>query len=302
MKYSLLTIFLIILIVTCTPEDEPPLVQLSNDITKLLATSQGTFAVAFADLKTGDTLFINAHDQFHAASTMKTPLMIELYKQANEGKFFLDDSILIKTEFKSIVDGSPYTMDVSVDSETVLYDNVGKRLPINQLIYQMITKSSNLATNILIELVDAKNVTATMRELGALDIEVLRGVEDLKAFDKGLSNITTAYDLMIIFAAIGKEKIIGNKACDEMMSILFAQKFNKIIPAHLPTNVKVAHKTGSITGMLHDSGIVVLPGGHKYVLVLLSKNLEDADAVVSTLATISKLVYDFVVSDKDQQH
>lgn len=166
--------------------------------------------------------------------------------------------------------------------------------------YQMITKSSNLATNILIELVDAKAVTSTMRELGAPDIEVLRGVEDLKAFDQGLNNSTTAYDLMKILEVIGMDKIINEEACDEMMTILFDQHFNEIIPAQLPSDVKVAHKTGSITGVQHDAGIIVLPNGHKYVLVLLSKDLEDKDQGVETLALISKKVYNFVVADKDQ--
>jgi beta-lactamase class A len=301
MKYSFILVVCFSLAVSCTFKEEPPLVQLSQKITNLIASSQGTYAVAFADLKTGDTLFINAHERFHAASTMKVPVMIELYKQAQEGKFSLDDSVVVKTEFVSIVDGSTYTMDVDVDSETVLYEMVGSTLPIGELMYQMITKSSNLATNILIEIVGAKNVTATMRELGAPDIEVLRGVEDLKAFEKGLSNTTTAFDLMKIFTAIGKDKIIGEKACAEMMAILFEQHFNEIIPAKLADTVKVAHKTGSITGVQHDSGIVVLANDHKYVLVLLSKDLEDKAKGIETLAQISKLMYDFVVADKDQQ-
>ena len=258
------------------------------------------FAVAFADLKTGDTLFINADERFHAASTMKTPVMIELYKQAAEGKFSLDDSILVKDDFISIVDGSAYTMDVSEDSETILYEKVGARLPIRAIMFEMITQSSNLATNILIELVDAKNVTATMRELGAPDIEVLRGVEDIKAFEKGLSNSTTAFDLMKIFEAIGKDEIISEEVCKEMVGVLLKQKFNEIIPANLPEDVKVAHKTGSITGVQHDSGLVILPNGHEYVLILLSKNLESSDQGVAILAEISKMVYDYVVSEKHQ--
>jgi beta-lactamase class A len=289
------------LAVSCTFEKEPPLVQLSKDLSNLITNNNGKFAVAFADLKTGDSLFINAHEKFHAASTMKVPVMIELYKQAHEGKFSLNDSILIKIDFRSIVDGSTYTMDVDVDSETFLYEQVGSKLPIKQLMYQMITRSSNLATNILIELVDAKNLTATMRELGAPDIEVLRGVEDLKAFDQGLSNSTTAYDLMKIFEAIGMDKIISEEVCVDMMTILHDQHFNDIIPAYLPTEVKVAHKTGSITGVQHDSGIVVLPNGHKYVLVLLSKELDDKDKGVETLALISKKVYEYVIADKDHQ-
>ncbi|MEN8248993.1 MAG: serine hydrolase [Bacteroidota bacterium] len=300
MKNVFISLFFISIVSSCVLDEKAPIVQLSEDISDLITNTPGTFAVAFADLKTGDTLFINAHQQFHAASTMKTPVMIELYKQANEGKLSLDEPILVRTEFKSIVDGSPYTMDISVDSETILYEKVGSMISIQELINEMITKSSNLATNILIELIDAKNITASMRELGAPDINVLRGVEDQKAFDQGLSNITTAYDLMKIYEAIGKNRIISDEVCDEMMSVLFDQQFNDMIPKHLPENVQVAHKTGGITGVRHDSGIVVLPNGHKYVLVLLSKELEDAEQGVEAQASISKLVYDYVVADKHQ--
>lgn len=302
MKHHILSIVILLSLSSCMIDREPPLVTLSNELSERIAGADGIFAVAFADLKTGDTLFINAHQRFHAASTMKTPVMIELYKQAAAGKFSLDDSIEVKTEFKSIVDGSPYFMDIGEDSEAMLYSKVGEKLPIRTLMYEMITKSSNLATNILIELVDAKNVTASMRELGAPDIEVLRGVEDIKAFDKGLSNTTTAYDLMKIFEAIGRDKIISAEACQEMRQVLFDQYFNEIIPAKLPKEVKVAHKTGSISGVQHDSGLIMLPGGHEYVLVLLSKDLKNPNDGVALLADLSKMIYDYVVSDKHQLH
>jgi beta-lactamase class A len=299
---SFILILGVIFSISCMPEKEPPLVDLADKISQKIAGTEGTFAVAFADLKTGDTLFINAHERFHAASTMKTPVMIELYKQAEAGQFSLDDSILVKSEFASIVDGSPYEMQVSDDSESVLYEKIGTQLPIRALMFEMITQSSNLATNILIELVDAKKVTATMRDLGAPDIEVLRGVEDIKAFEKGMSNTTTAYDLMKIFEAIGRDEIISEAVCKEMIDVLLAQQFNDIIPVHLPDEVKVAHKTGSITGVQHDSGIVILPNGHEYVLVLLSKDLPSREVGVELLSEISKMVYDFVVADKHQQH
>ena len=302
MKNLLIPVLLLTAISSCNLEEKPPIVQLSEDISDLITSSQGTFAVAFADLKTGDTLFINAREQFHAASTMKTPVMIELYKQQSEGKFSIEDSILVKTEFKSIVDGSPYMMDINEDSETILYEKVDSMIPIKDLMYEMITKSSNLATNILIELVDAKKVTASMRDLGAPDINVLRGVEDIKAFDQGLNNTTTAYDLMKIYEAIGMDKIISDEACSEMMQVLYEQQFNEMIPQYLPEDVRVAHKTGGITGVRHDSGIVILPNGHKYVIILLSKELEDPEKGVETLASISKLVYDYVVADKHQMH
>jgi beta-lactamase class A len=288
------------IMIACMPEKEPPLVELSTNINNLISKTNGTFAVAFEDLKTGDTLYFNARERFHAASTMKTPVMIELYKQAYEGIFSLEDPVLVKTEFSSIVDGSPYEMDISDDSETFLYEKVGSMIPMKQLIYEMITKSSNLATNILIEVADAKKVTLSMRDLGAPDIEVLRGVEDIKAYEKGLSNTTTAYDLMKIYEAIGKEGIISAEVCSEMTEILLDQQFNEIIPALLPEDVNVAHKTGSITGVQHDSGIIILPNGHKYILILLSKDLESREKGIQTLSKISQLVYAYVVSEKDE--
>ena len=147
-------------------------------------------------------------------------------------------------------------MDIGEDSEGKLYKLVGQKLPIEELVYDMIIWSSNLATNIIIDLVDAKKVTQTMREMGADSIEVLRGVEDLIAFEQGLSNSTTALDLMIMFEKLANKELVSPKASEQMIEILLDQKFNEIIPAHLPKDVKVAHKTGSITGVHHDSGIV----------------------------------------------
>ena len=267
---------------------------LNQQITELLGESDGDFAVAFKDLTSGDSLYLNAHQSFHAASTMKTPVMIELYKQSAAGIFSLDDYLIVTTEFKSIVDGSIYSMNIGDDSEDGLYSKIGSKVTIRELLYQMITKSSNLATNMLIELVGADQVTATMLALGANDILVLRGVEDIKAFDKGLNNTTTAYDLMLIMEAIATGRAVSQEVSTEMEGILLDQQFNKIIPAKLPENVRVAHKTGSITGVQHDSGIVILPNGNKYVLVLLSKNLTNVDQGVSLMSEVSRLIYNYV--------
>lgn len=257
---------------------------------------KGDVAVAFLNLSDPtDSLFINEEEKFHAASTMKVPVMIELFKQKEEGKINLNDSILLVNEFKSIVDGSPYSMDIADDSDDVIYKKINTYVTIKDLMYSMITVSSNLATNVLIELVDAKNVTSTMRDLGAEKIEVLRGVEDLKAYDLGLNNSTTARDLSIIFEAIATDKAGTAADCKAMVDILKDQQFNDIIPRYLPKDVEVAHKTGFITGLHHDAGIVYLPSGRTYVLVLLSKNLEDFDKGTQQLAGISKTIYEYMI-------
>src|SRR5688572_9432344 len=172
---------------------------IEEEVKNGLAKQPGTYAIAFKDLSTGETLLINEKESFHAASTMKTPVMIEVYEQAAEGKFSLTDSILIKNDFKSIVDGTSFSLDSAEDSEKVLYTLTSSKRTLDELVYDMIIVSSNLATNIIIELVDAKKVTQSMRDLGAKDIQVMRGVEDDKAFAQGLNNTVTAYDLMLIF-------------------------------------------------------------------------------------------------------
>lgn len=270
---------------------------LRGEILRILSKFEGTTALAFEDLQTGSRILINEREMFHAASTMKTPVMIEVFKKEREGSWRLGDSILIKNEFKSIVDGSSYAMDLKDDSDVAMYDLVGTRTSVRYLVVQMIVVSSNLATNILLEHVGADNVTKSMRRLGADSILVLRGVEDQKAYDRGLNNKTNAYDLMVIFKSIVEKSVVDERACEAMLAILADQEFRDIIPALLPQGTRVAHKTGSITGVEHDSGIVFLPDGRKYILVLLSKDGKNALRTKALLAEVSKKIYDYMIAE-----
>ncbi len=290
--YSSFLLF-IFLLLSCQPRQS--LDQLEEAILDVFLEAEGVFAVGFHDLQTDEFIRINAMEDFHAASTMKTPVMIEVYLQESLGRFSQEDSIEIKNEFYSIVDSSSYQLTHEDDSEKSLYGMLGQKRAIRDLVYDMIIVSSNLATNLVIDVVDAKRVTKTMRDLGAPKIEVLRGVEDIKAFEGGLSNHTTAEDLMIIFTKLARGEVVSQQACNQMIEILLDQKFNDIIPARLPKGVRVAHKTGMITGVHHDSGIIFLPDGRKYVLVLLSKELPDLEVGTRILADISKMIYDYMV-------
>lgn len=258
----------------------------------------GSFAVAFEVLATGEQFFINAHQSFHAASTIKTAFLIEAFRQAEEHKFSLTDSIFIHNDFKSIVDGSIYHLDSTDDSETDLYRRVGEKETIYNLLFRMITQSSNFSTNLIVDLIGAKNANQTMRSIGAKDIQALRGVEDNKAFELGMNNSVTAYDLMIIFDHIARGAGMNKSACDSMIDILSHQQLREKIPAKLPADVKVANKTGSIDKVSHDSGIVFLPDGRRYVVVLLSSGVEDEKSVNATLANVSLIIYNHFVNDK----
>jgi len=292
MMYSLILPILLFMLPSGPKDPE----ELRNKIKAELSKNKGVFAMAYRNLASGEEILINEKINFHAASTMKNPVLMEAYKQANSGKFSINDSLIVKNEFKSIVDGSTYSLNPKDDSETELYTKAGKKVKIYDLLYLMIIQSSNLATNIVIDLVGAHNANKTMRELGANDIQVLRGVEDTKAFRAGLNNTTTAYDQMLIFSKMANGLAVDKSSSDAMINILLDQKFNDKIPAKLPKKVKVAHKTGWITGVNHDAGIVILPDGRKYVLVLLSKELDNDKAAVKSMARVSRMIYDYFVN------
>ena len=264
---------------------------LENKITNLLKSHKGSFAVALKNLDDGNTILINENEIFHAASTMKTPVMIELFKKKHNGEISFDDSLQIKNEFKSIVDGSKFELSSFDDSDENIYKNLGEYISSRELIFDMITKSSNFGTNLLIDYIDVKNVNNTMRDIGAENINVLRGVGDLKAFDKGLNNTTSAKDLLVIYEKLAMGSLINPSTSNEMVEILKNQVYKDIIPKYLPDNVEVAHKTGWISGVRHDSGIVFLENGKKYVLILLSKNLDDDIEGAEFLAKISLEVF-----------
>lgn len=299
MKYLVSVLFVVFILKVSNAYALRDTSELRKKVEQVFSRFPGArFAIAFKDLGSKKMFLWNAAEVFHAASTMKTPVMIEVYRQAAQGKFAVTDSILVKNSFSSIVDGSAYSLDSTDDSEHDLYLQIGKKMPLRDLVFRMITVSSNLATNIIIELVGAKNVTATMRNLGAQKIEVLRGVEDDKAFQKGLSNTTTAYDLMLIMEHIAKGTVVDKKSSAEMLDILMSQHFKRVIGGKLPTDVKVANKTGAFKGVRHDSGIVFLPDGRKYVIVLLSKGIDDDEVSAEALSQVSRMVYDHVMSSK----
>jgi beta-lactamase class A len=261
---------------------------------KVLIRESGaeTVAVAFHDLGTGAEILINPDQSFHAASTMKVPVMMEIYHQTEAGKFSLEDQVPIKNQFASIVDGSHYSLSPDDDSDLTLYKRVGQTATMRELLHLMITVSSNLATNILIERVGAQNVAELMRKYGANDIRVLRGVEDGKAFQLGMNNTTTARDLMVLLRRIAEGRAVSKKASDEMLKILLDQEFSEGIPSGLPGEARVAHKTGSITKLYHDAAIVYLPKRKPYVLVVLTRGLAEEKRAHKLAADISREVYE----------
>ena len=220
---------------------------------------------------------------------MKIPVMIELFHQIQQGKLKLDDSLPIKNEFQSLADGSIFTLDPKDDSETDLYQAVGQTRTLSQLCELMITVSSNFATNLLIQKLGVENVRATVHSLHADGMNVLRGVEDNKAFAKGLNNTTTAQGLAVLLEAIAKGQAVDAGASREMVEILERQKFNEGIPAGLPAGMQVAHKTGELTKLHHDAAIVYAK--RPFVLVILVRGLTDIKDSSALMADVTRQLY-----------
>jgi beta-lactamase class A len=267
-----------------------PATPLESQLRGIIASSGVEVAVGYRTLDGKTELFIDGDKPFHAASTMKVPIMIELFRQARSRQLSLDDTLPVRNEFRSIVDGSPYQLSEGDDSDSLVYAAVGKRMPLRQLCDLMITVSSNFAANLLIEKLGVENIRRAVSALGADGMQVLRGVEDQKAFDKGMNNTTTARGLVVLLDRIGHGQAVDSSADAEMIEILKRQKFNDAIPAGLPAGTPVAHKTGNITRINHDAAIVF--GTRPYVLVLLVRGIEDQKKSAALMAELSRAVYE----------
>src|SRR5690349_1251954 len=239
-----------------------------------------------------DSVLIGANLRFHAASTMKVPVMIQLFRDADAGLLRLDDSLTVHVAFPSLVEGQAFVVGRKDDSDSTLYAWEGRNRSVRDLLELMITRSSNLATNILIERVGAARAQTSARALGAWSIQVLRGVEDGLAYRAGLNNTTTARDLGALLAAIALGQAATPASCDSMIAILSRQEFNEGIPAGVPPGTRVAHKTGWIGEVVyHDAALVYPPGrGGGYVLVVLTGGIKEDSVAHNLVADLSRLV------------
>ncbi len=272
--------------------------QLHENIMQYLEKQPGNYALSL--LVPGENGFevnIKEEDVFHAASTMKVPVMLEVYKRVAQGTLHLDQMVLVENTFISLADSSQYSLNKDRDTGIHLYDSLGKSVPLQSLVYDMIVYSSNLATNLIIDnvLQGGTSITKSLNEYDIEGIEVLRGVEDMKAYEAGMNNKTTAKGLTNMFLFMLTDSALDERHRKEMFSILVDQDDASMIPALLPENVRVAHKTGWINRHRHDSGIVFLNNDQWYILTVLSSDLADEKQGEATIANISKMIYNFLI-------
>ena len=262
--------------------------------TYLVQFHDKTIAVAVHDLETGKEMHINADESFHPASTFKVHVMMEIFRQGQEGLISLDDRLPITNSFTSIADQSKFSLLESDDAEQTLYPRIGESASIAELTRLMIVRSSNLATNILLEKIRTENVNDFIQALGIRGVTVIRGIEDNAAYRLGMNNSATACGLTQTMKLIAEGKVVSKEASEKMIEIMLGQEFNESIPALLPKPVKVAHKTGWTGNVYHDTGIVFPEGRKPYAISIMTRGFaeEKPDEAHECMANISKMVYD----------
>ena len=247
-------------------------------------------AVAVRDYENDFHFGLEADRLFHAASTIKVAILLALMKAVDEGRAKLNDPLHVRNRFLSVVDRSPYKLDRSSDGYPQLYKSIGRTAKIADLADTMITSSSNLATNLLLDFVGTEAAAKVLRDAGVEGVHLRRGVEDEDAYDEGINNETTANGLVQLFGVL-RGDFLSKKSREHAIQILLQQRFTSMIPAGLPSHATVAHKTGEISTVCHDAGIVYLPEREPYIVAILTEVDSDSSARRDTVAKISEAVY-----------
>jgi beta-lactamase class A len=256
-------------------------------------------AVSYHDYQTHTEWSYHGERWFHAASTIKVPVLLGVFAQIHEGRLALHSRVHVRNRFLSVVDGESYRVGSSRDANSAVHSMIGQTMGVGDLALHMIATSSNLATNLLVDLVGVETIQRTLAELRVGGVEFRRGVEDEKAFRAGVNNRVTAEGMLHSLRLITEERAFSPELSREMLEILHAQEFKSGIPAGLPKTARVAHKTGEISTVAHDAGIVYLPDRKPYVLVVLTEFDSDEGDRKEVIARISRLVYKHLAEEAE---
>ena len=266
---------------------------LPERILKIAADAEfGAVAVALHDYESGLEFALEGDRVFHAASTIKVALLLAIYKLAGEGRLHLDDTLHVRNRFRSLAGGAVFRVAANRDGDGAVHRRVGGSMRMRELARAMITRSSNLATNLLLDHVGIAAVRSVLADAKIDGIEIARGVEDTRAFEQGISNLVTARGLVRLFQLLCDGDFVREETRGQVLEILHAQEFNSMIPGGLPRAARVAHKTGEISTVCHDAGIVFLPGRKPYVVAILTEMPARVESRSGPVAEISRAIYE----------
>jgi beta-lactamase class A len=262
-------------------------------------TGAARVAVAFHDYATGAHFSFRGDEWFHAASTIKLAVLLGTFVAVESGGIGLDARVHVRNRFVGVVDGRAFRVEPARDAGAEVHAQIGKTLHVHELARQMIVTSSNLATNLLVDLIGIESLAATLERLGIEGVELRRGVEDEAAFAASINNRVTAAGLVRLLRLI-PDGALAEESRGSMLAILHDQEFRSGIPAGLPSDARVAHKTGEISTVAHDAGLVFLPDREAYAIAILTE--WDADSSAGrreALASLSRAVYQHLTRGSD---
>ncbi len=259
-------------------------------------------SVALHDADSGFELHYNSDRWYHAASTIKVPILLGVFAAIDRGDLLPHSRVHVRNRFLSVVENVPFRVESGRDANSAVHAAIGKMMRVDELAYHMITTSSNLATNLLLGVIGPQSVNDTLRELDLDDgLELRRGVEDELAYEHEINNRVTADGLLRVLVMLAEGKAFSPALSRRMMDILHGQEFNQGIPARLPKGARVAHKTGEISTIAHDAGVIYLPKRKPYALVVLTEWDPATSGRSRTIAAISHAIYEFLTrSPRDE--
>jgi beta-lactamase class A len=255
-------------------------------------------AVAIADFETGAEFELEGDRWFHAASTIKLAVLIGVYGAIHRGDLLPQSRVHVRNRFLSAYDGTPYRVRVDRDANADVHREIGRTLRVSELAEHMITSSSNLATNLLLDLLGLDVLQQTLERFGLTGIDLRRGVEDELAYEHGINNRVTARGLVGLLRLIGEERAFTPELSRQMLDVMHAQQFRSGIPAGLPREARVAHKTGDISTVAHDAGLVYLPNRKPYALAVLTEWDPATTGRSTTIAAASYIAYASLIGDR----
>lgn len=257
-------------------------------------------AVSFYDYETGLQWSQRGDRWFHSASTIKVAVLLALFGAIDAGRFTLDSRLHVRNRFLSLVDRTPFRVSAGRDADKEVHASIGKTMRIGDLARHMIVTSSNLATNLLVDLIKVDQAQQMLARHGIRGVDLARGVEDDKAFEANFNNRVTANGLVALFRVIHERSGVVQESAREMLDILFQQEFRSGIPAGIPAEVRsasrIANKTGEISVAAHDAGLVFLPDRQPYVLAVLTEPEPNSDRRMERIARVSAVVYEWLLS------
>lgn len=276
-----------------------PVESILEEVHALIAGFSGTLGVWARSLDSGETIEWRSHETFPAASTIKLPILYEVFRQAGEGRFGPADTRTLKADDQ--VGGSGILKDLTP----------GLVLTVKDLATLMIVISDNTATNMLIDLVGLDAVNTSCERLGLsgtrLEFRVQRAPEGARVMNR-----STPADLGLLMSLIARREMLTPQACDDMLAILDRQHLTDNITRRLPEfdgyvekgkapAVVVGSKSGSVRGTRNDVGYV-RAHGRRYVIAMMSKGCTDVrfyhdNEASILLPKVSAIVYRHFAGD-----